>query len=65
MGANTDAMDYDDNLIFKPLVFYLDTHKNAEANGLKVPNKGISEDALARMDQLSVILSHSKTVRLT
>ncbi|KAJ7816620.1 DNA ligase IV [Mycena leptocephala] len=44
MGEDEDAMEYDQDLIFKHLCFYLDSPKNARKNGMSVKAK--QEDAL-------------------
>ncbi|KAJ7876841.1 DNA ligase IV [Mycena leptocephala] len=44
MGEDEDAMEYDQDLIFKHLCFYLDSPKNARKNGMSVKAK--QEDAV-------------------
>ncbi|KAI0091679.1 DNA ligase 4 [Irpex rosettiformis] len=46
MGESDTAMEYDQDLIFRHLCFYLDTPANARKNGMSVNNK--DEDAIEK-----------------
>ncbi|CCM06278.1 uncharacterized protein FIBRA_08529 [Fibroporia radiculosa] len=56
MGENHDAMEYDTELIFRHLCFYLDSPVNARKHDMTVNPK--NEDALTRsFDKLSLLIT--------
>ncbi|KAJ6591668.1 DNA ligase IV [Mycena vulgaris] len=58
MGESEAAMDYDQDLIFKHLCFYLDSPKNAHKNGMTVKTK--QEDAVDKsFAELAKVISEN------
>ncbi|KAJ7077844.1 DNA ligase IV [Mycena belliarum] len=56
MGESETAMEYDQDLIFKHLCFYLDSPKNARKNGMSVKSK--YEDAVdSSFSELAKVIS--------
>ncbi|KAF7294400.1 DNA ligase [Mycena kentingensis (nom. inval.)] len=56
MGETDDAMEYDQNLIFRHLVFYLDSPTNARENGMAAKPKA-EEDIAAKFSQIASIIT--------
>ncbi|KAJ3571822.1 hypothetical protein NP233_g3508 [Leucocoprinus birnbaumii] len=55
MGETDDAMEYDEEMIFKHLCFYLDTPENARRNRMEVKSK-LEEDITKRFAKIAQII---------
>ncbi|KAL9713673.1 DNA ligase (ATP) [Leucoagaricus gongylophorus] len=55
MGETEEAMEYDENLIFRHLCFYLDTPENARQNGMEVKSEG-AEDLGERLANIGKVI---------
>ncbi|KZV99983.1 DNA ligase 4 [Exidia glandulosa HHB12029] len=58
MGQDDDAAEYDPDIIFKHLAFYLDTPTNARANGMDVKTKH-EEDIEASMAEIKKLIEEN------